>query len=24
MYKLAVKDFPLIVGIDAKGRSIYG
>ncbi|MFA7653402.1 MAG: FumA C-terminus/TtdB family hydratase beta subunit [Candidatus Omnitrophota bacterium] len=24
IYKLAVKDFPLIVGIDAKGRSIYG
>jgi fumarate hydratase subunit beta len=24
IYKLEVKDFPLIVGIDAKGRSIYG
>ncbi len=24
MMKLKVKDFPLIVGIDAKGRSIYG
>ena len=23
IYKLKVKDFPLIVGIDAKGRSIY-
>jgi len=23
IYKLEVKDFPLIVGIDAKGRSIY-
>lgn len=23
VYKLEVKDFPLIVGIDAKGRSIY-
>lgn len=23
IYKLAVKDFPLIVGVDAKGRSIY-
>lgn len=24
IYQLEVKDFPLIVGIDAKGRSIYG
>ena len=24
IYKLEVKDFPLIVGIDAKGRNIYG
>ena len=24
IYKLEVKDFPLIVGIDAKGGSIYG
>ncbi|MDD5662528.1 MAG: FumA C-terminus/TtdB family hydratase beta subunit [Candidatus Omnitrophica bacterium] len=24
VYKLTVRDFPLIVGIDAKGRSIYG
>lgn len=24
IYELEVKDFPLIVGIDAKGRSIYG
>jgi fumarate hydratase subunit beta len=24
IYRLEVKDFPLIVGIDAKGRSIYG
>lgn len=24
VYKLAVKDFPLIVAIDARGRSIYG
>jgi len=23
IYKLQVKDFPLIVGIDAKGRNIY-
>jgi fumarate hydratase subunit beta len=24
VYKLEVEDFPLIVGIDAKGRDIYG
>ncbi|MDD2752030.1 MAG: FumA C-terminus/TtdB family hydratase beta subunit [Candidatus Omnitrophica bacterium] len=24
IYKLEVKDFPLIVGIDSKGRSVYG
>jgi fumarate hydratase subunit beta len=24
IYKLEVKDFPLIVGIDSRGRSIYG
>ena len=24
VYKLEVKDFPLIVGIDSKGRNIYG
>lgn len=24
IYKLEVKDFPLIVGIDTKGRSVYG
>jgi fumarate hydratase subunit beta len=24
IYKLEVEDFPLIVGIDARGRSIYG
>jgi fumarate hydratase subunit beta len=24
IYRLEVKDFPLIIGIDAKGRSIYG
>lgn len=24
IYKLEVKNFPLIVGVDAKGRSIYG
>jgi len=24
IYKLEVKNFPLIVGIDSRGRSIYG